>query len=87
VKDPFYPLELPLYWGSDLTTIGGGSRMAKGASADGGYRFRTSKSVAYPSQALHFALTGHGFAPLITQMYIAGAPENKNDQLLKNVRA
>ncbi|HET6757569.1 MAG TPA: protocatechuate 3,4-dioxygenase [Burkholderiales bacterium] len=55
--------------------------------ADGGYRFRTIKPVAYPGRAphIHFALTGEDFAPLITQMYIAGAPENKNDQLLNSI--
>lgn len=55
--------------------------------ADGGYRFRTIKPVPYPGRAphIHFALTGDDFAPLITQMYVAGAPENARDGLLNSI--
>jgi protocatechuate 3,4-dioxygenase beta subunit len=55
--------------------------------ADGGYRFRTIKPVPYPGRAphIHFALSGSGFGPLVTQMYVAGAPENERDQLLNSI--
>lgn len=55
--------------------------------ADGAYRFRTIKPVAYPGRAphIHFAVTGAGIAPLVTQMYVAGAPENERDFLLSRV--
>lgn len=56
--------------------------------SDGGYRFRTIKPVAYPGRAphIHFAITVAGQAPLITQMYVAGAGENAGDGLLQSVR-
>ena len=55
---------------------------------DGVYRFRTIKPVSYPGRAphIHFAISGHGIEPLITQMYVAGAPENKRDGLLNRIR-
>jgi protocatechuate 3,4-dioxygenase beta subunit len=54
---------------------------------DGAYRFRTIKPVPYPGRAphIHFALTGSDFAPLVTQMYVAGAPENERDMLLNSI--
>ncbi|HSO06485.1 MAG TPA: protocatechuate 3,4-dioxygenase [Pelomicrobium sp.] len=54
---------------------------------DGAYRFRTIKPVAYPGRAphIHFAITGPGIAPLVTQMYVAGAPENERDFLLNSI--
>ena len=56
--------------------------------ADGGYRFRTVKPVAYPGRAphIHFALTRKDFGAFTTQMYVAGAPENARDFLLSGVR-
>jgi protocatechuate 3,4-dioxygenase, beta subunit len=56
--------------------------------ADGAYRFRTIKPVAYPGRAphIHFKLKGEGMRALTTQMYIAGAPENERDFLLRAVR-
>ena len=55
---------------------------------DGAYRFRTIKPVAYPGRAphIHFAVHGAGFDTLVTQMYVAGAPENEGDFLLNRVR-
>lgn len=55
--------------------------------AEGAYRFRTIKPVAYPGRAphIHFTLTGEDFAPLTTQMYVADAPENERDQLLNSI--
>ncbi len=54
---------------------------------DGFYRFRTIKPVAYPGRAphIHFALSAPGFLPLITQMYVAGAPQNDRDALLMSL--
>ncbi len=55
--------------------------------ADGGYRFRTIRPVAYPGRAphIHFKVGG-GARTLVTQMYVAGAPENRRDRLLNGVR-
>ena len=54
---------------------------------DGAYRFRTIKPVPYPGRAphIHFAISGPDFEPLITQMYVAGAPENERDFLLNGI--
>ncbi len=56
--------------------------------AEGGYRFRTVRPVAYPGRAphIHFALSDRRFATFYTQMYVAGAPENERDFLLSRVR-
>jgi len=45
------------------------------------------KPVAYPGRAphIHFALTGAGFGPFYTQMYLAGAPENARDFVLRSI--
>jgi protocatechuate 3,4-dioxygenase beta subunit len=55
--------------------------------ADGGYRFRTIKPVPYPGRAphIHFAISGPDFEPLVTQMYVAGAPENAWDGLFNRI--
>ncbi|HSF49061.1 MAG TPA: protocatechuate 3,4-dioxygenase [Burkholderiales bacterium] len=55
---------------------------------DGAYRFRTVKPLPYPGRAphIHFAIQSREFAPLTTQMYLAGAPENRSDQLLNSIR-
>lgn len=54
---------------------------------DGTYRFRTIKPVPYPGRAphIHFAISGPDFEPLITQLYVAGAPENERDGLLNGL--
>lgn len=56
--------------------------------ADGAYRFRTIKPVAYPGRAphIHFAISGPGFETLVTQLYVAGAPENARDGVLNGIR-
>lgn len=56
--------------------------------AGGAYRFRTVRPVAYPGRAphIHFALSDRRFATFYTQMYIAGAPDNERDFLLRQVR-
>ena len=57
--------------------------------ADGAYRFRTIKPVPYPGRTphIHFAISAPGFKPLVTQMYIAGVPENERDWILNNIPA
>lgn len=54
---------------------------------DGGYRFRTIKPVPYSGRAphIHFAVSGSGVAPLVTQLYVEGAPENPQDFLLNGI--
>ena len=56
--------------------------------ADGAYRFRTIRPVPYPGRAphIHFAIQGPGFDRLVTQMYVAGEPDNDRDGLLRSVR-
>ncbi len=56
--------------------------------ADGRYRFRTIKPVAYPGRAphIHFSVKAENAAPLVTQMYVAGAPENPRDGILNRIR-
>lgn len=51
--------------------------------ADGGYRFRTIRPVPYPGRAphIHVAVTAPGRRPLVTQLYVEGAPENARDFL------
>ena len=54
---------------------------------DGGYRFQTIKPVAYPGRAphIHFAVSAASVPRFVTQMYIAGAPENERDGLLRGL--
>jgi protocatechuate 3,4-dioxygenase beta subunit len=54
--------------------------------ADGGYRFRTIKPVPYPGRAphIHVAVEAPGRPPLVTQLYVQGAPENGRDWLLNS---
>ena len=54
--------------------------------ADGAYRFRTIKPVPYPGRAphIHVAVRWAGQPPLVTQLYVEGAPENASDWLLNN---
>jgi protocatechuate 3,4-dioxygenase beta subunit len=56
--------------------------------AQGAYRFRTIKPVPYPGRAphIHFAIRGPGFEPLVTQMYVRGASENRRDRILNSIR-
>ncbi|MEM7221947.1 MAG: protocatechuate 3,4-dioxygenase [Pseudomonadota bacterium] len=55
---------------------------------DGAYRFRTIRPVPYPGRTphIHFAVSGPGIKPLITQMYIEGEPDNRRDGPLNRVR-
>ena len=58
------------------------------SSADGAYRFRTIRPVAYPGRTphIHFAVSPPGGRRLITQMYIAGEPLNQSDGLYASIR-
>jgi protocatechuate 3,4-dioxygenase beta subunit len=53
----------------------------------GGYRFLTIRPVPYPGRAphIHFAVSGGGRQPFVTQMYVAGEPGNDRDQLLRSI--
>ncbi len=57
-------------------------------AGDGRYFFRTIHPVPYPGRAphIHFVVSGPGFEPLVTQMYVEGAPENERDWLLGAIR-
>jgi protocatechuate 3,4-dioxygenase beta subunit len=56
--------------------------------AAGAYRFRTIKPVPYPGRTphIHMRVTARGFAPVTTQIYVAGEPQNARDGLLQSVR-
>jgi protocatechuate 3,4-dioxygenase beta subunit len=74
--------------GGSLPRDGGFQGYGRTASAaDGGYRFRTIKPVAYPGRTphIHFAISGAEFAPLVTQMYVAGEPQNERDGVLNGI--
>src|SRR3954465_5918315 len=63
----------------------GYGRMTSGA--DGAYRFRTIRPVAYPGRTphIHFAVSPPGRRQLITQMYVAGEPQNQSDSLYTSI--
>ena len=55
--------------------------------AEGGYRFRTIKPVAYSGRAphIHFAVTAPGKPTFYTQLYLADASENARDFLIREL--
>lgn len=55
---------------------------------DGMYQFRTIRPVPYPGRAphVHFAISATNVETLVTQMYVAGEPQNESDFLLGSVR-
>jgi len=57
------------------------------SAADGAYSFRTIRPVAYTGRTphIHFAVSGPGFEPLVTQMYVAGEPQNERDGVLNRI--
>jgi protocatechuate 3,4-dioxygenase, beta subunit len=57
------------------------------ATAAGAYRFRTIEPVPYPGRTphVHFKIQGTGFAPLTTQMYVAGQPLNAGDAIYQGI--
>jgi protocatechuate 3,4-dioxygenase beta subunit len=58
-------------------------------AADGGYRFRTIRPVAYPGRTphIHFKISGNGFDSLTTQLYVADEPRNDGDGVLNSIDA
>ena len=60
---------------------------ATAVTADGAYRFRTIEPVPYPGRTphIHFRILGPGFEPLVTQMYVAGQPLNRQDGLYRRL--
>jgi protocatechuate 3,4-dioxygenase, beta subunit len=54
----------------------------------GGYRFLTIRPVPYPGRTphIHFAVAVPGQRRFITQMYVAGEPQNERDTVLLGVR-
>ena len=54
----------------------------------GGYRFLTVRPVPYPGRTphIHFAVAAPGQRRFITQMYVAGEPQNERDSVLLGVR-
>ena len=54
----------------------------------GGYRFLTVRPVPYPGRTphIHFAVAAPGQRRFITQMYVAGEPQNDRDAVLLGVR-
>jgi len=58
------------------------------SAADGGYRFRTIRPVAYPGRTphIHVKVKAPGADTLTTQMYVAGEPGNARDMVLNQIR-
>jgi protocatechuate 3,4-dioxygenase, beta subunit len=56
--------------------------------ADGRYRFRTIRPVAYPGRTphIHYKVHAPGAGRLTTQMYVAGEPGNARDGVLRGIR-
>lgn len=56
--------------------------------ADGGYRFRTIRPVAYSGRTphIHFRVVAADGRRLTTQMYVAGEPGNERDGVLRAIR-
>lgn len=59
------------------------------ADAGGGYSFRTIKPTPYPGRTphIHVAVLAPNRPKLVTQMYIAGDPQNARDFLYRNLGA
>lgn len=57
------------------------------ADAEGGYSFRTIKPAPYPGRTphIHVGVIAPGRPKLITQMYVAGDPQNARDFLYRNL--
>jgi len=58
-------------------------------NADGNYRFRTIKPVAYPGRTphIHVAVFPEGERPFVTQLYVKEEPANQNDFLFTHIPA
>jgi protocatechuate 3,4-dioxygenase beta subunit len=59
------------------------------ADADGRYRFRTIKPVAYPGRAphIHFLVRDGSAKRVVSQMFVEGEPGNARDFLYRNLGA
>ena len=57
--------------------------------ADGAYSFRTIRPVPYPGRTphIHFAVSAPGRPELVTQMYVAGEPQNMRDGIYRGLGA
>lgn len=57
--------------------------------AEGGYRFRTIKPVAYPGRTphIHAKLIVPGRSELITQVYLLDEPQNQRDFIFRSLGA
>ena len=59
------------------------------ADAGGGYSFRTIKPVPYPGRTphIHVGVVAPGRPKLVTQMYVAGDPQNARDGIYRGLGA
>lgn len=59
------------------------------ANAEGGYSFRTIKPVPYPGRTphIHVAVLTPGRPKLVTQLYVAGDPQNARDGIYRSLGA
>ena len=57
------------------------------SDADGRYRFRTIHPVPYPGRTphIHVAVFPAGQEPFVTQLYVAGEPQNADDMLYRRI--
>ncbi|MCW5770819.1 MAG: hypothetical protein KIT16_04225 [Rhodospirillaceae bacterium] len=57
-------------------------------AADGAFRFRTIRPVAYPGRTphIHVIVRAQGTPRLTTQLYIAGEPQNERDPVFRSIR-
>jgi protocatechuate 3,4-dioxygenase beta subunit len=55
----------------------------------GDYAFKTIRPVPYPGRTphIHFRLVSRAFSPFVTQMYVAGHPQNARDGVLNSIPA
>ena len=58
------------------------------SDSEGAYRFLTIRPVAYTGRTphIHFVVAAPGQRRFVTQMYVAGEPQNERDPVLRDVR-
>jgi len=58
------------------------------SDGEGGYKFLTIRPVAYTGRTphIHFVVAAPGQRRFVTQMYVAGEPQNERDPVLRDVR-
>ena len=78
-----HPADVPLLGAARDTGFQGRGRTA--VAADGSYRFRTIRPVAYGGRAphIHFRVARAGREVLTTQLYVAGDAANERDGLYR----